>query len=278
MHIILFIAAGLATALILLPLLMEMIARAGFVRPNYSGRNIPAAVGLLFFLVPLFVLSVTYLVADLEAQRTHLLVFLFVAGAMAILGLADDVFGSRRASGLKGHFMELLRGRLTTGALKALGGLTVAFLAALTTAELRHIILNTLIIALAANMLNLLDLRPGRAVKGFLPAAGLLFAAAWADPRLIFVAVLTGAVFVYAPADLKARAMMGDSGSNVLGAALGLTAVWVLALPAKVGVLVFLVGMHLLAERYSFTEIIARNRILEFFDRLGRNREEFTGK
>lgn len=278
MHVFLFTLAGLAAALILLPLLMSMITRAGFVRPNYRGRNIPAAVGLLFFLAPLFVFSVTYLAADLAPQRTHLLVFLFVAGAMAILGLVDDVFGSRRASGLKGHFRELLRGRLTTGALKALGGLTVAFLASLTTGALNHIILNTLIIALAANMLNLLDLRPGRAVKGFLPAAVLLLIAARDDPRLIFAAVVAGAVLAYAPVDLRARAMMGDSGSNVLGAVLGLTAVWTLTFPVKAGVLVFLVGMHLLAERYSFTEIIARNRVLEFFDRLGRNRKEFTEK
>ncbi len=277
-HIILFIVLGLFTALLFLPLLMEMITRAGFVRPNYCGRSIPAAVGLLFFLVPLFVLSITYLVADLVQYRTDLLVFLFVAGAMAILGLVDDVFGSRRATGLKGHFRQLLRGELTTGALKALGGLTVAFLASLITADLNHIILNTLIIALSANMLNLLDLRPGRAAKGYLLAVVLLFGAAWADPRLIFVAVVTGAVLAYAPVDLRAKAMMGDSGSNVLGAVLGLTAVWVLALPAKIGILVFLAGLHLFAERYSLTDIIARNRVLEFFDRLGRNREEFTEK
>ncbi len=277
-HNILFLVLGLITALVILPFLMEMITRSGFVRPNYRGVQIPVAVGLLFFLVPLFVLSITYLVADLEPYRTHMLVFLFVIGSMAILGLIDDAFGSRRSTGLKGHFRQLLRGELTTGALKALGGLMVAFLASLTTAPLNHIMVNTLIIALAANALNLLDLRPGRAAKGYLVAAALLLAMAWANPLLVLTAVMTGAVLAYFPFDLRARAMMGDSGSNILGASLGLTAVWVLDLPAKVGVLVFLIGFHLLTERYSLTEIISRNRVLQFLDRLGRKREEFTEK
>ena len=274
----LFLLLGLVTAFVILPLLMEIITRSGFVRPNYRGIQIPVAVGLLFFLVPLLVLSVTYLIADLEQFRTQTVVFLFVIGSMAILGLIDDAFGSRRASGLKGHFRRLLRGELTTGALKAIGGLTVAFLASLTTAPLNHIVVNTLIIALAANALNLMDLRPGRAAKGYLLAAALLFAVAWTNPLLFLPAVMTGAVLAYFPFDLRARAMMGDSGSNILGASLGLAAVWVLALPVKIGILVFLIGFHLLTERYSLTEIISRNRVLHFLDRLGRKREEFSEK
>ena len=223
MENVLFLLLGLVTAFVILPLLMEMITRSGFVRPNYRGIQIPVAVGLLFFLVPLLILSVTYLIADLEQFRTQTVVFLFVIGSMAILGLIDDAFGSRRASGLKGHFRRLFRGELTTGALKAIGGLTVAFLASLTTAPLNQIVVNTLIIALAANALNLMDLRPGRAAKGYLLAAALLFAAAWTNPLLFLPAVMTGAVLAYFPFDLRARAMMGDSGSNILGASLGLT-------------------------------------------------------
>ncbi|MGQ5711097.1 UDP-N-acetylmuramyl pentapeptide phosphotransferase [Desulforudis sp. DRI-14] len=278
MIILLFFVLGLVLGYVLLPFLKDLAERARFKRLNYRGDPIPMGMGLLFFIVPALSFAITYLLVDARKFQIFVVVFLLVSATMCLLGLIDDVFGSRAASGIKGHFRCLFKGELTTGALKALGGLVIAFLAAVSTAPLREVFLNTLIIALAANTLNLLDLRPGRAGKGFLLGAGLLAAAAWGNNLLIFLAVVTGTLLVYLPADLRAQAMMGDAGSNVLGATLGLTAVWVLDVPTRVVVLLALVVFHLFTEHYSLTEVIAKNRVLHFIDRIGRRREEFDDR
>ena len=64
--------------------------------------------------------------------------------------------------------------------------------------------------------------------------------------------------------------MMGDTGSNPLGATLGLAAVMVLPQTAKTILALVLVGLNLLAERISFSRVIEDNRLLDFLDRLGR--------
>mgnify|MGYP000692914973 CR=1 FL=1 len=260
---------------VMLPLLCKLVVAAGFVRPNYRGKSIPQGVGVTFFLVPVLLGPLVLVALPSPAARLQFAAFLATAGAMSFLGLLDDVFGSRQASGLKGHFTALLRGQLTTGALKALGGLAVAFFASLATAPAKEVLLNTLIIALAANAINLLDLRPGRAGKGYLLGAVPLLAAGWSQPAFILpLSIVTGVMLAYLPGDLRARVMMGDAGANVLGATLGLTAVWVLGLGAKAAVLAFLVLFHLFTERYSLTEVMRRNRLLHFLDQLGRPGEE----
>ncbi|MGQ9497101.1 MAG: hypothetical protein ACUVRC_02975 [Desulfotomaculales bacterium] len=270
---------GYGLAAVLLPLLCRLITRAGFVRPNYRGNTIPQGVGVVFFIVPLCLSLPVLIFFPSLLPRPQLNAFLALAGAMGFLGLLDDVFGSRRVSGLKGHFAALLRGRPTTGALKALGGLAAAFLVSLLTAPAKEVLLNTLVIALAANAVNLLDLRPGRAGKAYLLGALPLFAVGWSLPAFIFpLAMVTGAVLAYLPGDLRGRVMMGDAGANVLGAALGLVAVWVLGIEARAVVLAFLILFHLLCERYSLTEVIRRNRLLHFLDRLGRPGEETGDK
>src|SRR5690606_29750187 len=118
--------------------------------------------------------------------------------------------------GFKGHFGALLRGRLTTGGLKALGGGLIAFFLALfLSSSWYDVVLNTLIIALFANMLNLLDLRPGRAVKGYFIFLLLILLLAKGRVDWLLIMPVIGAVLVYFPYDLKAKVMMGDAGSNV---------------------------------------------------------------
>ncbi|MGB9846095.1 MAG: hypothetical protein ACPLRH_01155, partial [Desulfotomaculales bacterium] len=87
----------------------------------------------------------------------------------------------------------------------------------------------------------------------------------------LFLFGFLGSVAAYLRADLKARAMMGDTGANALGAVLGLGAVLVFSKPFVLAYLALLIFVHLLAEKKSLSEIIAGNKVLNFLDRLGRD-------
>lgn len=134
-----------------------------------------------------------------------------------------------------------------------------------------NIILNTLLIALSTNFINLLDLRPGRAIKGTFLLAAVIIAVAYQSMNWALVLPLLGAVVYYLPSDLKARAMMGDAGSNVLGLALGFWAAAYMPWLPRLLMLAFLIIIHWYTERYSLTETIERVKILRAIDQLGRN-------
>jgi UDP-N-acetylmuramyl pentapeptide phosphotransferase/UDP-N-acetylglucosamine-1-phosphate transferase len=88
------------------------------------------------------------------------------------------------------------------------------------------------------------------------------------------MAPLLGAVLCYLPTDVRARAMMGDAGSNVLGFALGYYATTSLSLTARLTSLVFLIAIHLYTEKISLTRTIENNALLKAIDQLGRGENE----
>lgn len=267
----LFLAALLGAVLtrMSLPGLMGMIVEAGFVRPNFRGDVIPLGVGIVFPLaaVGAVVLLYPFLPRLLQVSA---LAFSLALVAFTCLGLVDDAWGSRATSGLKGHLSGLLQGRLTTGALKAVAGGVLALFLSVVAGPGPWIPVNALVLALSVNAINLLDLRPGRAGKGFLLVSLFVFIAGWGQWSLVFLSILVGSLVTYIGVDLKARAMMGDTGANALGAALGLTAVWVLPSATKLVYLGVLILLHLFAEKYSLTAVIAHNRLLDRLDRWGR--------
>lgn len=269
-----FLFSSAAVTWLVLPKIKEMLEEAKFLRPNFRKDNIPVGMGLVFFLSSLLVLTAGKAFALVGADTYG---FLFAIGGMTLFGLIDDVFGTRGASGLAGHFKKLFVQReITTGALKALAGGVIALIISfgLVQGTGLHqwvsVLQNTLIMALSANSINLLDLRPGRAAKGFLAAGALLVLLGSGKMPLLFLAVVAGSVIAFIPEDLKAKAMMGDTGSNMLGMTLGYTAVFVLEGWVKTGFLFLLIGFHLVTERYSLTKIIERNRLLNYLDMLGR--------
>lgn len=264
-----FLFAGWAFSRLMVQGLMDMIRQAGFLRPNYKGDDIPVGMGLVILLSSLSVLTVAFLFFPEDLQNKSL-VFLLAVSGFTCFGLIDDVWGSRSVTGLKGHFICLLKGQITTGALKALAGGVVALFLAAAGGAWQLIPLNAAVIALSVNAVNLLDLRPGRAGKVFLAITLVLFIALPNKQELVLLAAVAGGLLAYLPYDLKARAMMGDTGANSLGAALGLTAVWVLDTPVKIVYLLMLVAFHLFAEKYSLTKVIAGNRFLDYLDKLGR--------
>lgn len=261
-----FLVGALSTCL-LLPGLLRLIKGAGFFRSNYRGDAIPAAAGLIFFLVGPVAAGIYVLFFD---DRVDALVFLSAAAAFACLGLIDDVWGSRDTGGLAGHLRAFLSGRLTTGALKALAGLVIALFLSAVIGPWQWVLLNALVITLSANAINLLDLRPGRAGKGFILLALIIIVLGWSRGELFFLTFLLGSLVMYLRIDLKAQAMMGDAGSNPLGAILGISAIWVGNELFLMIYLLLLILFHLFTEKYSLTRIIAGCRVLDYLDRLGR--------
>ncbi|WP_243716673.1 hypothetical protein [Actinomadura sp. KC345] len=191
-----------------------------------------------------------------------------------LLGGYDDLAGSASSRGFKGHLTALARGEVTSGAVKILGigatGLAAAAVAGSPapsrTGRAFDALVNGAIIAGSANLMNLFDLRPGRAIKvGVITGTPL----ALARPSSAVVAAPLGAAAALLPEDLAERAMLGDTGSNALGALLGLAATR-LGRGPRLAVLTGLAGLNAASEFVSFTKVIAGSPALNRIDMLGR--------
>jgi UDP-N-acetylmuramyl pentapeptide phosphotransferase/UDP-N-acetylglucosamine-1-phosphate transferase len=201
-----------------------------------------------------------------------------VAGSGAF-GLVDDLREdtSTRTKGLRGHLGALAHGRLTTGGLKVLGigasALAAAALAppaggaaARPVVRVADTLASTALVAGTANLVNLLDLRPGRALK----ASALVAAPLVATPGGGVAAAVLGAASSAVEADLAETDMLGDSGANALGAALGTALVLGAPRRVRLGALAVVVGLTLASERVSFTRVIERTPVLRELDAWGR--------
>ena len=263
------------------PQVLAALGGSSLARVNYRNRALVAGLGLVLPL-GLLVWAAPLAVAGRFDWRRAVQADVAVTGpavavvlaalAFALLGLLDDLVEDAGVRGFRGHLRALMGGRLTGGGVKLLGGL----LAALVVATLAvggtwwQVLLGAVVIASAANVANLLDLRPGRAAKVFLPlwVVGCLLdptAGAWS-------AGLAGAALASLPLDLREEGMLGDCGANALGAVVGTLLatgpVWLLVTAAVV-----LVAVQLASERVSFTQVIEGNRFLRAVDDLGRRRE-----
>ncbi len=185
----------------------------------------------------------------LGGRRAPARVRLSVAG-IALLGLVDDL----RSGPERGFRAHLGAGR-TTGVLKAAG---IPALALAATRSLPDAVL----VSLSANGLNLLDTRPGRALKAFLAGAALARGPARA---YLPIAVLL------APYDLREMTMLGDAGSNALGAVLGYGSVGRLTVRGRRLAIASLAGLTILGEIRSLGALIEETPVLSQLDRLGRS-------
>ncbi len=180
------------------------------------------------------------------------------------------MLASAFAAGLfRGHLGALARGEVTTGAVK-IGGIGAAGVvaAALAGGSPADVVINAGLTAGGANLLNLFDLRPGRAIKVALAGAVLL--AGTGPAAAGAVAAPAGAALALLPDDLGERAMLGDAGANALGAVLGAAAAAGLSRPARLAVLAGIMGLTAASEVISFTAVIQRTPALRWLDMLGR--------
>jgi UDP-N-acetylmuramyl pentapeptide phosphotransferase/UDP-N-acetylglucosamine-1-phosphate transferase len=272
MRLVVGLAAGFVAGRLAWLLLRPTFQQTVFLRENWRGRWLPTGAGLV---VPVALL----LVEGGRAVSGHGLrggraVVVIAATGFGLLGLLDDLAsgGDRDARGFRGHVGALARGRLTTGGLKLVGGLAVAAVACGPAAGGRAgtLVADAALVALAANLGNLLDRRPGRALK----ASGLAFVALAAlsahRAALAGAAVAVGAGLALLVDDLHEHLMLGDTGANALGAVLGLGVVLACGPTARLATLLALLALNLLSEVVSFTRIVEAVPPLRAADQWGR--------
>lgn len=209
-----------------------------------------------------------------------------------LAGYIDDVDqgahdGGKVAKGLKGHLGALAHGQVTTGVIKIAGiGASALAASALVgskatsvSGKAADLALNTVLIAGAANLANLLDLRPGRALKATVLVAAPLSYFSCADAKTpaspasaqrLLASGLNAAAITALVEDLQETTMLGDTGANAAGALLGTSLAandsWKLRLGTALGV----VGLILASEKVSFSKVIAANPALNWLDQLWR--------
>ena len=224
------------------------LARSRWQRTNHRGA-------------PVSLLSGPSLALALAATSGSAPLAVAALGAAAV-GAYDDATGSTD-KGLRGHLGALRQGRVTSGAAKVAGLALVGAVSSLLRPGRRtgrDVLVDAGLVAGTANLLNLLDLRPGRALK-----AGLVAAAALGQPGAV------GAAAGLLPADLGERSMLGDAGANALGALLGAALAGRVERPSRrTAVLGVLVALTAASEVVSYSAVIDATPPLRWVDRWGR--------
>lgn len=276
-----------ASAVLLAPTVLRMLASAGQLRPNYRGTTLPSPFGVLILaaaLLALVPLTLVHVLGSGDVFHTELgPIAIYALGVMA-LGLVDDAFGDRTAAaaasgsprrlpprGWRGHGTALAHGELSTGALKAVGSLGLALLAtSMLGLSGGRWLLATAVLVLATNAFNLLDLRPGRAAKAFvLLGLGVGLGSGEARP-LWSIGLFAAPALVAGLYDLRERAMLGDTGANLLGALAGLWLVLALSGVGQAIALALLLAITVYGEVRSISGFVERTPGLRQLDSLGR--------
>jgi UDP-GlcNAc:undecaprenyl-phosphate/decaprenyl-phosphate GlcNAc-1-phosphate transferase len=282
MHALPFLLA-LVSAAVLAPPLLRGLAEGGHTKANYRERRLPFPFGVLALaaaLVALIPLMLLQVLASTNVFHPETLPIAVYALGVLALGLVDDTLGERpgpgrntggAVRGWRGHGAAVLRGELSTGALKAAGSLGLALLAMswLGLSDTRWL-LAAAVLVLATNAFNLLDLRPGRATKAFaLLGLGLGLGSGEARP-LWAIGLFAAPALVAGFYDLRERAMLGDTGANLLGALAGLWLVLTLSGTGQLVALVLLLALTIYGELRSISGFIERTPGLRQLDSIGR--------
>jgi UDP-N-acetylmuramyl pentapeptide phosphotransferase/UDP-N-acetylglucosamine-1-phosphate transferase len=301
MHALPFLLA-LLSAVVLAPAVLRTLAMGSHTRLNYRERPLPFPFGVLIVAAALIALIPLVLLARLassEVFHPELLPIALYALGVATLGLIDDTLGEARAGlsvasgaidqsarpdgdsleeparpaprGWRGHARAALRGELSTGTLKAAGSLGLALFAmSFEGLSKPRWLLAVGVLVLATNVFNLLDLRPGRAIKAFvLLGAGLTLGSLDARP-LWSLGLFAAPALVAGLYDLRERAMLGDTGANLLGALAGLWLVLTLSGTGQLIALALLVAITLYGELRSISGFVERTPGLRALDSFGR--------
>lgn len=269
---------SLAVALVVVPAGVRGLIDAGLQRSNYRGTRLAFPLGAvvtaaaLVALAPLAFLNGRDGFQLLDPGLRRWVPYLI---GVAFLGLLDDSLGGQELSGAprgwRGHGRALRHGRLSTGVIKAIGALALAaYVVSGRGLESWAYLADVALLILATNLFNLFDLRPGRAEKGLVLLGLGLCLGGWTLAPLKLLGVFVGPVLVGAWFTLRERAMLGDTGSNLIGAIAG---VWLLTTLGETGRSIALVIVALLTiygEMRSISATIESVPPLRWLDWLGR--------
>ncbi len=252
-----------------LPKVLAMLSRANVLCENFKSELIPVSVGIIFVFVQVTTLGALQIFFGLNEKFNliYLTGFIFIG----FLGLLDDLTGEKKIKGLKGHIKAFFKGVLTTGALKAFFGFFISLVvSSYISNSVIDFIINSLLIGLFTNFINLFDLRPGRAAKVFFVISLVFIMTNFRNHNNYILFSFWGILIPYIILDLKGKVMMGDVGSNTLGFTLGIYAATSFSPMIKDIILILLIVFHIIAEKVSFSKIIDNNRFLRFLDNIGR--------
>jgi UDP-GlcNAc:undecaprenyl-phosphate/decaprenyl-phosphate GlcNAc-1-phosphate transferase len=267
-----------AVALAVVPAGVEALTQAKLVRKNYAGRRLAFPLGAVLVAASLVALAPLAPLddrADLDLLDPELRRWFAYAVGVAFLGLFDDAIGRGELPdterGWRGHARAVLSGRLSTGAVKAIGALALAAYATsgLGRESLDYVV-DLALLLLATNLGNLLDLRPGRAEKALLLVGVGLCLGYWTVEPLELLGLFLGPVIVGAWFTLREKAMLGDTGSNLIGALIGVWLVTTLPDPGRLIALGVLIAITVYGEFRSISAAIERIPPLRWLDSLGR--------
>jgi UDP-GlcNAc:undecaprenyl-phosphate GlcNAc-1-phosphate transferase len=271
------VVSALVAAVALGPWVRDML-RTGLARENYAGRKVafPAGAALvacsLIALAPLAVLDDR---ADLDLLDPGLRQWLVYVLGVALLGLLDDALGrgadADTPRGWRGHARAIASGGFSTGAIKAVGAFALAAYAVSGRGrEGIDYIGDLALLLLATNLFNLLDLRPGRVEKAFFLLLAGLCLVAWTDAPLTLLGLFIGPVAIGAYFTLREEAMLGDTGSNLVGALAGISMLVVLGDTGRWIALAIVAALTIFGEFRSISKSIDSVPPLRWLDSLGR--------
>ena len=148
----------------------DVLAAPALRRRNYRDHELATAGGILLVLalVPIEAVRAVLELLDLGREgssEARALVLLACLG-FGLLGFVDDVLGTAADQGFRGHLRALGERRITTGMMKLAGGGALALVLVATARPTTgwRLVPDALVVALAANLVNLLDRAPGRAI------------------------------------------------------------------------------------------------------------------
>lgn len=259
------------------PWLRDM-RRTGLTRENYRGLAVAFPAGAVLVACSLVALAPLALLddrADLDLLDPELRRWAVYVLGVALLGLLDDGLGRGAAAaaprGWRGHAEAVLAGRFSTGAIKAIGALALAAYAVSGRGrESFDYLADLALLLLTTNLFNLLDLRPGRVEKVFAALLAGLCIGAWTAAPLELLGIFVGPVLVGAVFTLREDAMLGDTGSNLVGALAGISLLVALPEDARLTALAIVAALNLFGEFRSISRTIERVPLLRSLDSLGR--------
>ena len=269
---------AIAISLFLVPAGARGLRDAGLVRENYRGALLAFPLGAVLTTAALVTLAPLAFLndrADLDLLEPGLRQWLPYLLGIAFLGFLDDALGRGEAvatpRGWRGHWTALRRGSLSTGAIKAIGALALAaYVVSGRGLESWRYLADVLLLILATNLFNLFDLRPGRAEKALALLAVGLCLGAWTFEPLELLGIFVGPILVGAWLTLEERAMLGDTGSNLIGAVAGIWLLTVLGPDARLVALAVVIALTIYGEIRSISATIDSVPPLRWLDSLGR--------